>query len=155
MRKKDSYGRIKKKQLSKKGLRRFEKIIDPDSGCLPARIPDHSDALSVYMRQLSGFPVVSAQEQCDLARRFQGQGDQEAAFILVSSNLRLVVKIAMKFKRKWMDSNLDLIQEGNMGLMKAVNKFDPDRGIKFSYYASFWIKAYILKFIMSNWRMVK
>ncbi len=153
--KKDSSGWEKNKQLPQKGTGRLDKIFDPDDGCLSARVPDHPDALSVYMRQLSGFPVVSAQEQSDLARRFQGQGDQEAAFVLVSSNLRLVVKIAMKFKRKWMDSNLDLIQEGNVGLMKAVKKFDPDRGIKFSYYASFWIKAYILKFIMCNWRMVK
>jgi RNA polymerase sigma-32 factor len=73
----------------------------------------------------------------------------------VSSHLRLVVKIAMDFQRRWMQNVLDLIQEGNVGLMRAVNKFDPDKGIKFSYYAAFWIKAYILKFIMDNWRLVK
>ena len=82
-------------------------------------------------------------------------GDQEAAFRLISSHLRLVVKIAMDFQRRWMQNVQDLIQEGNVGLMKAVRKFDPDKGIKFSYYAAFWIKAYILKFIMDNWRMVK
>lgn len=79
----------------------------------------------------------------------------DAAFRLVSSHLRLVVKIAMDFQRRWMQNVLDLIQEGNVGLMRAVNKFDPDKGIKFSYYAAFWIRAYILKFIMDNWRMVK
>jgi RNA polymerase sigma-32 factor len=61
----------------------------------------------------------------------------------------------MDFQRRWMQNVLDLIQEGNVGLMKAVNKFDPDKGIKFSYYAAFWIKAYILKYIMDNWRLVK
>lgn len=82
-------------------------------------------------------------------------GDSDAAFRIISSHLRLVVKIAMDFQRRWMQNVLDLIQEGNVGLMRAVNKFDPDKGIKFSYYATFWIRAYILKFIMDNWRMVK
>jgi RNA polymerase sigma-32 factor len=66
-----------------------------------------------------------------------------------------VVKIAMDFHRYWMKNLMDLIQEGNVGLMQAVRKFDPHKGIKFSYYASFWIKAYILKFIMENWKLVK
>jgi RNA polymerase sigma-32 factor len=65
------------------------------------------------------------------------------------------VRIAMDFQRRWMQNVLDLIQEGNVGLVRAVSKFDPEKGIKFSYYAAFWIKAYILKFIMDNWRMVK
>ena len=80
----------------------------------------------------------------------QEHNDQDAAFRLVSSHLRLVVKIAMDFQRRWMQNALDLIQEGNVGLMKAVKKFDPDKGIKFSYYAAFWIKAYILKYIMDQ-----
>jgi RNA polymerase sigma-32 factor len=66
-----------------------------------------------------------------------------------------VVKIAMDFQRYWMQNLMDLIQEGNVGLMQAVKKFDPYRGYKFSYYASFWIKAYIIKFIMDNWKLVK
>ena len=66
-----------------------------------------------------------------------------------------MVKIAVDFQRRWMQNILDLVQEGNVGLMHALYKFDPDKGIKFSYYASFWIKAYILKFIMDNFRMVK
>ncbi len=74
---------------------------------------------------------------------------------MVTSNLRLVVKIALEFQRIWMQNLLDLIQEGNIGLMQAVRKFDPYKNVKFSYYASFWIKAYILKFIMDNWRLVK
>jgi RNA polymerase sigma-32 factor len=74
---------------------------------------------------------------------------------LITSNLRLVIKIALEFQKYWMKNLLDLIQEGNIGLMHAIKKFDPYRGIKLSYYASFWIKAYILKFIMDNWKLVK
>jgi len=155
--KKSSHANMKnKRQYCKKMyLPKNTQSADSEADSFSDNLPESPDAMSIYMRKLSGFPVISAKKQCDLARRFQNQGDQEAAFVLISSNLRLVVKIAMKFRRQWMDSNLDLIQEGNMGLMQAVKKFDPDRGIKFSYYASFWIKAYILKFIMSNWRMVK
>ncbi|MFO7728331.1 MAG: RNA polymerase factor sigma-32 [Desulfonatronovibrio sp.] len=126
-----------------------------EAGSSSDKRPGNVDSLSAYMRHLSNYPALSAEEQFELARRYQNRGDQDAGCILIYSNLRLVVKIAMKYQRKWMNNNLDLIQEGNVGLMKAVNKFDPERGIKFSYYASFWIKAYILKYIMDNWRMVK
>ena len=81
--------------------------------------------------------------------------DQIAIYRLVTSNLRLVVKIAMGFYRYGAIKQLDLIQEGNLGLLQAARKFDPYRGIKFSYYASFWIRAYILKFILDNWKLVK
>jgi len=94
-------------------------------------------------------------EERELAIRVREHGDKEAAYILATSNLRLVVKIALEFQRIWMQNLLDLIQEGNMGLMQAVRKFDPYKNVKFSYYSSFWIKAYILKFIMDNWRLVK
>jgi RNA polymerase sigma-32 factor len=113
------------------------------------------DPLQLYLREVNRFPLLKPDEEFELARRVQQSGDQEAAFRLVSSHLRLVVKIAMEFQRRWMQNVLDLVQEGNVGLMRAVQKFDPDKGIKFSYYAAFWIKAYILKFIMDNWRMVK
>lgn len=113
------------------------------------------DSLHLYLREVGRFPMLKPDEEFMLARRVQETGDSDAAFRLVSSHLRLVVKIAMDFQRRWMQNVLDLIQEGNVGLMRAVNKFDPDKGIKFSYYAAFWIRAYILKFIMDNWRMVK
>ncbi len=114
-----------------------------------------ADALHLYLREISRFPLLKPEEEYELAMRVRESGDTDAAFRLITSHLRLVVKIVMDFQRRWMQNVLDLIQEGNVGLVKAVDKFDPSRGIKFSYYASFWIKAYILKFIMDNWRMVK
>jgi RNA polymerase sigma-32 factor len=113
------------------------------------------DSLSLYIREVSRFPLLKPEEEYELAVRVRDKNDPDAAFRLVSSHLRLVVRIAMDFQRRWMQNVLDLIQEGNVGLMRAVNKFDPEKGIKFSYYSSLWIKAYILKFIMDNWRMVK
>ncbi|MFV0420762.1 sigma-70 family RNA polymerase sigma factor [Oleidesulfovibrio sp.] len=134
-------------------------IIDVSDSDLPAPIPSGNkptrDSLHLYLREISRFPMLKPDEEFELARRVQLYNDSDAAFRLVSSHLRLVVKIAMDFQRRWMQNVLDLIQEGNVGLMRAVNKFDPDKGIKFSYYAAFWIKAYILKFIMDNWRLVK
>ena len=121
----------------------------------PHHLPAVQDNLQLYLREVSKFPLLEADEEIELARRVRDKGDSEAAFRIISSHLRLVVRVAMDFQRRWMQNVLDLIQEGNVGLMRAVNKFDPDKGIKFSYYATFWTKAYILKFIMDNWRMVK
>lgn len=117
--------------------------------------PATVDPLRMYLQEINRFPTLTAEEEFDLARRYQDENDQEAALRIITSNLRLVVKIAMDFQRKWMKNLQDLIQEGNVGLMKALQKFDPDKEIKFSYYAAFWVKAYILKFIMDNWRLVK
>ena len=113
------------------------------------------DPLQRYLQELSQYELLTKQEEREFAIRVQEEGDRDAAYRLITSNLRLVVKIAIDFQRLWMQNLLDLIQEGNIGLMQAVQKFDPYRGVKFSYYASFWIKAYILKFIMDNWRLVK
>ncbi|MDL2291226.1 RNA polymerase factor sigma-32 [Desulfovibrio sp. OttesenSCG-928-F20] len=113
------------------------------------------DSLHLYLREINRFPLLQPDEEVELARRVRDNGDPDAAFRLVSSHLRLVVRIAMDFQRRWMQNVLDLVQEGNVGLVRAVSKFDPEKGIKFSYYATFWIKAYILKFIMDNWRLVK
>ncbi|MBO4317560.1 MAG: RNA polymerase factor sigma-32 [Mailhella sp.] len=132
-----------------------------DESLLPAIQEEHlpsiavRDTLRAYLRQISRFPMLTPDEEQELTRRVRDTGDPDAAFRIVTAHLRLVVKIAMDFQRRWMQNVLDLIQEGNVGLMRAVEKFDPDKGIKFSYYASFWIRAYILKFIMDNWRMVK
>jgi RNA polymerase sigma-32 factor len=113
------------------------------------------DPLQRYLSEISRYRLLTREEERSLGIRVMEQGDKDAAYVLVTANLRLVVKIALEFQRVWMQNLLDLIQEGNIGLMQAVKKFDPYKNVKFSYYASFWIKAYILKFIMDNWRLVK
>jgi RNA polymerase sigma-32 factor len=113
------------------------------------------DPLQRYLMEISKYSLLTREKETELAMRVREYGDKDAAYTLVTSNLRLVVKIALEFQRVWMQNLLDLIQEGNIGLMQAVVKFDPYKNVKFSYYASFWIKAYILKFIMDNWRLVK
>jgi RNA polymerase sigma-32 factor len=117
--------------------------------------PVSLDPFRMYMGEIKRYPLLSREDEKDLAIRYREKGDIEAAYKLISANLRLVVKIAMDFQRYWMQNLMDLIQEGNVGLMQAVKKFDPYRGYKFSYYASFWIKAYIIKFIIDNWKLVK
>ena len=114
-----------------------------------------SDPVQSYLAEIKRHRLLTREEEIDLGKRIQEDNDQEAAYIMTTSNLRLVVKIALEFQRIWMQNLLDLIQEGNIGLVQAVKKFNPYKNVKFSYYASFWIKAYILKFIMDNWRMVK
>ncbi|MBS3757152.1 MAG: RNA polymerase factor sigma-32 [Desulfobacterales bacterium] len=113
------------------------------------------DPLQRYLAEINQYRLLTREEEIDLGKRIRENGDKEAAYTLATANLRLVVKIALEFQRVWMQNLLDLIQEGNIGLMHAVQKFDPYKNVKFSYYASFWIKAYILKFIMDNWRLVK
>ena len=113
------------------------------------------DPLQMYLLEIKNYGLLTREEEQELSKRIRENKDQKAAFRLVTSNLRLVVKIAMDFHRYWTKSLLDLIQEGNVGLLQAVRKFDPYRGVKFSYYASFWIKAYMLKFIMENWKLIK
>ncbi|MFP4159828.1 MAG: RNA polymerase sigma factor RpoD/SigA [Desulfobacterales bacterium] len=113
------------------------------------------DPVQQYMAEIRNHGLITRDEERELSRRIQQDDDDDAAYKLVVSNLRLVVKIALKFQRFWNRNLLDLIQEGNVGLMQAVRKYDPDRNVKFSYYASFWIKAYILKYMQDNWRMVK
>jgi len=113
------------------------------------------DPLQRYLAEISKYKLLTRDQEIELGKKVQEEGDSQAAYVLVTANLRLVVKIALEFQRVWMQNLLDLIQEGNIGLMQAVKKFDPYKNVKFSYYSSFWIKAYILKFIMDNWRLVK
>jgi RNA polymerase sigma-32 factor len=113
-----------------------------------------SDPLQQYMAEVSRHPLLTREEEHELAVRYQQTGDVQAAYRLVASNLRLVVKLAHEYHRNPL-SLLDLVQEGNVGLMQAVRKYDPYRGVKLSSYAAWWIRAYILRYIMDNWKMVK
>ena len=112
------------------------------------------DPLRAYMAEVARHPVLSREEEHALAVRYQETGDLDAAYRLVASNLRLVVKIAHEYRRTAFQL-LDLVQEGNLGLMQAVKKYDPWKGVKLSSYAAWWIRAYIIRFLMENWRMVK
>jgi RNA polymerase sigma-32 factor len=126
----------------------------------PVRAPRGSgslakrDPMSVYMRETRRYPLLTPDEEHALATRLVEHGDGTAARKLIEANLRLVVKIAYEYRRAHKNL-LDLVQEGNIGLIQAVSKFDPYRGVKLSSYAAFWIRAYILKFILNNWRLVK
>lgn len=112
------------------------------------------DPLAAYMSEARRYPLLSREEEHELAVQWIEHGDVEAGRKLVTSNLRLVVKIANEYRRGYQNL-LDLVQEGNVGLVKAVQKFDPYRGVKLSTYSGWWIRAYILKFILNNWRLVK
>jgi RNA polymerase sigma-32 factor len=112
------------------------------------------DPMAAYMAEVRRFPLLTPEEEKSLATRLVEQGDTSAARKLIEANLRLVVKIAYEYRRAHRNL-LDLVQEGNVGLIQAVSKFDPYRGVKLSSYAAFWIRAYILKFILNNWRLVK
>ena len=113
-----------------------------------------ASALTAYMSQLRHYAPISREEEHELAVRWAEDGDVEAAKQLVLANLRLVVKISMEYRRAWTNT-LDLIQEGNVGLAEAVQRFDPYQGVKLSSYAVYWIRAYILKYILDNMRSVR
>ena len=112
------------------------------------------DPFSAYVQEAKNYPLLTEKEEKELAIRLRETGDVDAAYQLTTANLMLVVKIAMTFKREWQNV-MDLVQEGNVGLMKAVKNFDPFRGVRLSAYATWWIKSYILKYILDNWRLVR
>ena len=112
------------------------------------------DPLQAYMREVQQHSLLSKSEEHDLATRYVKTGDVNAAARLVTANLRLVVKIAYEYRRAYRNM-MDLIQEGNIGLMQAVKRYDPYRGVKLSSYAAWWIRAYMLRYMLNNWRMVK
>jgi RNA polymerase sigma-32 factor len=113
-----------------------------------------TDALTHYMAQLRHYAPIPREEEQRLALRWVEHRDLDAARQLVLANLRLVVKIAMEYRRAWTNV-LDLIQEGNLGLLQATQRFDPYKGVKLSSYAVYWIRAYILKYILDNIRLVR
>jgi RNA polymerase sigma-32 factor len=110
--------------------------------------------LQLYLREIAKYPLLDPEEEYELAKKHYESGDVQAAHRLITSNLRLVVKIANDFHRAQMGL-LDLIQEGNYGLMQAVKRFNPYKNVKLSSYAAWWIRAYILKYLMDNKSQVK
>jgi RNA polymerase sigma-32 factor len=119
-----------------------------------SHLPAVSNSLDLYMAQINQFQILSPEEEFSLALQYREKGDIEAAHKLITSNLRFVVKIALEYNNYGVKL-LDLIQEGNVGLMMAVKKFDARRGYRFISYAVWWIRAYIQNFIIKSWSLVK
>ncbi len=125
---------------------------EPDAG---AAVPvPTADTLQRYLTEIRRIPLLSREEEHALAVRWHEHQDRAAVVRLVTSNLRLVVMIAREYQRA-VHNLLDLVQEGNIGLLEAVKNFDPYRGVRFPSYAVWWVRAYIIRYIMNNWRMVK
>ena len=121
----------------------------------PNRIAKSSDAgFLQYLKEIQKFPILTAEEEHEYGVRFQKTGDKEAAKMLIQSHLRLVVKIARRFKNYGLPM-FDIVAEGNVGLVQAVKKFDPDKGFRFSTYAMWWIRAYIQEYVLRSWSLVK
>lgn len=131
-----------------------EDIDEAELAKLDARSLTRLDALQVYMREVQRHSLLKPEEEHELAVKYAETQDVDAAARLVTANLRLVVKIAYEYRRAYRNM-MDLIQEGNIGLMQAVKRYDPYRGVKLSSYAAWWIRAYMLRFILNNWRLVK
>lgn len=125
---------------------------------LPAKLPhralDTIDPLRRYIQEISKYPFLTTKEEKELIQRFHETGDKEAVKKLVTSHLRLVVKIAREYRAAYFNL-LDLIQEGNVGLLRAVKSFNPEKGARLAHYASWWIRSYILKYILDNFRLIK
>jgi RNA polymerase sigma-32 factor len=113
-----------------------------------------SDPLQAYLREVQRHALLTPDEEKSLTTHYQKTQDVRTAARLVTANLRLVVKLAYEYRRAYKNI-MDLIQEGNIGLMQAVKRYDPYRGVKLSSYAAWWIRAYILRYILNNWRLVK
>lgn len=112
------------------------------------------DPFYAYMREVQRYPLLTPNEERELTTRYAETGDPAIARRLVTANLRLVIKLAYEYRRAYKNM-MDLIQEGNIGLMQAVTRYDPYRGVKLSSYSAWWIRAYMLRFILNNWRLVK
>jgi RNA polymerase sigma-32 factor len=124
----------------------------PAVGASTALVP--TDALTRYLAEIRQYPILDRETEYEIAVRYVEEGDPDAAVKLVTSNLRLVVMVAREYQRAF-HNLLDLIQEGNVGLLEAVKQFDPYRGVRFPSYAVWWVRAYIIRYVMNNFRMVK
>jgi RNA polymerase sigma-32 factor len=112
------------------------------------------DPFRRYMAEIRRYPAIDREEERALARRYRDTGDREALFRLVTSNLMLVVRVALSFRRAARNV-LDLVQEGNLGLLAAIDRFDPEMGVRLPTYAAWWIRAYIVKYLLDNVRLVR
>ena len=112
------------------------------------------DPLYDYLRKLQDYPLLTPEEEHDITRQYQETKDPKLAMHMVTANLRLVVKIAFEYST-YTNNVLDLIQEGNVGLIQAVQHFDPFRGVRLSHYAQYWIRSYIIYYLLNNHRLVK
>ncbi len=131
-----------------------KEVIDSEEGGDADKALVTFDPLQRYLAEIRRFPLLTREEEHRLAVDYKEYGNVEAAYKLVTANLRLVVMIAREYQKAFKNL-LDLIQEGNMGLMEAVKNFDPYRGVRFPSYAVWWIRAYMIRHIMNDWRMVK
>ncbi len=113
------------------------------------------DPIKRYIQEVNKYPILSKEEEEELIRRYREQHDTDSAKKLLLCHLRLVVRIAFEYYNKYFCSLFDLIQEGNVGLMFALKKFDPSKGVRLSTYAQWWIRAYILKYLMSNYSLIR
>ena len=142
-------------------------LSDEEEGSPPARAEESSTALAPagrslapydpfrrYLAELKKYPPLSREEERDLARRYRDTGDRQALFRLVTANLMLVVRIAFSFRRAARNL-LDLVQEGNLGLLQAMERFDPELGVRLPTYAAWWVRAYMVKFLLDNVRLVR
>jgi len=112
------------------------------------------DPFRRYLTEVGKYPPLSREEEQELARRYRATGDREALFRLVTANLMLVVRVALSFRRAARNL-LDLVQEGNVGLLQAIERFDPELGVRLPTYATWWVRAYMLKFLLDNVRQVR
>src|SRR5258708_1214866 len=110
--------------------------------------------LTRYLEEIRRFPMLEPQEECILAKRWRGHGDREAAHKLITSHLRLVVRIAMGYRGYGLPTS-EMISEGNVGLMQALKRFEPEKGFRLTTYARWWIKASIHEYILRSWSLVK
>lgn len=152
------------------GLSEEEVIVDEEVGGDPVEVGESEtesrlpvkaepgetrvDLLYRYIRDIQRYPLLKPEEEQKLAREYVKTQDPRVGYRLVSSNLRLVIKIALEY-RTFTSAVLDLIQEGNVGLVQAVRHFDPLRGVRLSHYAQYWIRSYIIYYLLNNHRMVK
>jgi RNA polymerase sigma-32 factor len=117
-------------------------------------VPSIGTGLAHYLAEIRKFPILTPEEEFAYASRWRRQGDRDAAYRLVTSHLRLVAKIAMRYRGYGLPL-ADFVSEGNVGLMQAVKRFDPDRGVRLATYAMWWIRATIQEYILRSWSLVK